>query len=121
MQEQEAAGAGGLQTGTPLFAAISTLEGAPHTLSSELETLFNVMLYTLSGGVLHWQGMPKEHHHLISVRRGAMIEEDFERIMLKRVDRACWPALQRLRAVFFPDGGSSYRTGVSCQDFLDAL
>ena len=88
-------------------------------MSSELETLFNVMLYTLSGGVLHWQGMEKEHHHLLSLRRGAMLEGMFERIMLKRVKKECWPVLQRLRAVFFPD--AEYRTDVSCQAFLNAL
>ena len=118
-QEQQTTGDGGLQTGTPLFAAVSTLDGGPHTLSSELETLFNVMLYTLSGGVLHWRGLSKEHHHLITVRRGAMLEGWFERVMLKRVEKQCWPALQRLRGVFFPDGG--YRTDVSSQEFLDAL
>ena len=74
LQEQEAAEARGLQTGTPLFAAVSTLDGAPHTLSSELETLFNVMLYTLSGGALPWRNVAKDDPHLIHVRRGVMIE-----------------------------------------------
>ena len=121
LQEQKRIeGAGGLQIGTPLFMAVSTLDGEFHTLSSELETLFNVMLYTLSGGVLHWRGLEPEHHHLITVRRGAMLQDCFERVILKRVDeKGCWPALERLRALFFPSGG--YRTDVSCQEFLDAL
>ncbi len=103
-----------------MFAAVSTLRDEPHTLSSELETLFNVMLYTLSGGVLEWQRMKGEHLHLMSAARiGSMYEDLFERVVLERVERECWPALQRLRAVFFPRG--KFRTDVSCQDFLDAL
>lgn len=102
------------------LSALSMAGRTPRPL--ELETLFNVMLYTLSGGGLVWQGKAEKHPFLMTtMRRGAMIEEVFERVMLKRIDRACWPALQRLRAVFFPNGGSSYRTNVSCQDFLDAL
>ena len=118
-EEAKEAGARGLRTGTPLFAAFSTLDGGPHTLSSELEALFNVMLYILSGGVLHWQDMAQEDPHLLDVRRGAMSDILFERDVLKRVEKECWPALQRFRAVFFPEGG--YRTDVSCQDFLNAL
>ena len=112
-------GVRGLQIGTPLFAAVSTLDGGPHTLSTELETLFNVMLYTLSGGVLHWRGLSHKHPHLITVRRGAMLQDWFERVILKRIDKECWPALEHLRALFFPDRG--YRTDVSCQEFLNAL
>ena len=104
----------GLQTGDALFAAVSTLEGGPHTLSSYLETLFKAMLYTLSGGVLHGQGTEEE-----GVRFGAMDATMFERNVLKSIDEGCWPALQRLRAVFF--GNGEYHTGVSCQDFLNAL
>lgn len=49
-----------------------------------------------------------------------MLQDLFERVMLKRVKvvESC-PTLQRLRAVFFPEGG--YRTDVSCQQFSDAL
>ena len=120
-QEQEAKeGPEGIQIGDPLFAAVSTLKGEPHTQSSELETLFNVMLHILSGGDLHWQGKEKEgREQLISMRYGAMHDMMFESLMLARVDRECWPALKRLRAVFF--GNGEYHTGVSCLDFLNAL
>ena len=66
------------------------------------------------------EGIEKQHHQLLTVRRGAMLQDLFERVMLKRVKvvESC-PTLQRLRAVFFPEGG--YRTDVSCQQFSDAL
>lgn len=37
-------------TGTPLFCAISVLDGQPHTISSALESLFYSMLYWVSNG-----------------------------------------------------------------------
>ena len=37
-------------TGTPLFCAISVLDGEPHTISSALESLFYSMLHWVSNG-----------------------------------------------------------------------
>ena len=120
LQEQESQGDGGLQTGTPLFAAISVLDGGLHTVSTELESLFNVMLYIVRGGHLPWAHFQKEDVNHISLRMGSVLSEGhFERAMLAGVGQEFWPALKALRSLFFPHG--ECRRDVSCQEFLDAL
>ncbi len=47
--------------GTPLYMAISVQKGAAHTLSSELESIFYILLGLSSeDGMMHWQRSPPE-------------------------------------------------------------
>ncbi len=45
-------------TGTPLFMAIGILEGEPHTVSTDLESLFMVLVYLGFCGHVHWANVP---------------------------------------------------------------
>ena len=58
--------------GTPLFMAVDVLRKKGHDVSTELETLMYVLIFTLSGGILPCHHMQSDNHNLTSVKCGVM-------------------------------------------------
>ena len=106
-------------TGTPLFKGLNVICKQGHCVSTELETLMYVLIFTLSGGFLPWRHMDIDNLKLTSVRSGVMTSSsEFSRRVLTYVPTACWDVLDRLRKLFFaPD----YRTDVTCAEFIAEL
>lgn len=106
----------GVPTGTPLFAGLEVLRSGQHSVGTELETIFNVMLYVLSEGILSWRHMELQDKNLVSVRFGVMMIE-FETKVLSRTPLVCHPMLTRLRDLFFKQG-NYVGPAVTCEEFL---
>jgi Fungal protein kinase len=102
-------------TGTPLFLALGVLCKTGHTLATELESLFYILLYLLSGGHLHWQGLDLSHHMVLTARAGAMLYPPaFQAVVLRRVHEKAHPLLLELRKKIFEDE-------ITIQVFRDTL
>lgn len=103
-------------TGTPVFAAVSVLEGGPHTCSSMYEGLFYSLLYICRGGRLpdEWACKFGGHKKMAKVRRGYMMCEP--PIATWDVPEGVAPLICGLSALFWPqtqDGGFKYRVDVT--------
>ena len=106
-------------TGTPLFMGLNVIRKQGHCVSTELETLMYVLIFTLSGGILPWRHLDIDDHNLTSVKCGVMTSaSEFFRRVLTYVPKECWDVLDRLRKLFFtPD----YSTHVTCAKFIAEL
>ncbi|KAL0019659.1 hypothetical protein WJX77_010649 [Trebouxia sp. C0004] len=106
-------------TGTPLFMGLNVIRKQGHCVSTELETLMYVLIFTLSGGILPWRHLDSDDHNLSSVKCGVMTSSsEFFRRVLTYVPKKCWDVLDRLRKLFFtPD----YSTDVTCAKFTAEL
>ena len=106
-------------TGTPLFMGLSVIRKQGQCVSTELETLMYVLIFTLSGGILPWRHLDIDDHNLSSVKCGVMTSSsEFFRRVLTYVPKKCWDVLDRLRKLFFtPD----YSTDVTCAKFTAEL
>ena len=49
---------------TPLFMGLNVICKQGHCVSTELETLMYVLIFTLSGGILPWRQMDIDDHSL---------------------------------------------------------
>ncbi len=106
-------------TGTPLFMGLNVIRKKGHGVSTELETLMYVLIFTLSGGILPWRHMDVDDHNLTSVKYGVMASSDeFSRRVLNHIPKECWDVVDRLRKLFFIP---IYRTDVTCADFIAHL
>ena len=103
-------------TGTPLFMGSNVIRRQGHCVSTELETLMYVLIFTLSGGILPWRHLDIDDHNLTSVKCGVMTSaSEFFRRVLTYVPKECWDVLGRLSKLFFtPD----YSTDVTCTKFI---
>lgn len=109
-------------TGTPLFMGLNVLHKNGHSVSTELETLLYVLIFTLSGGKLPWRHMESDHRNLTPTRYGVMsCPYEFSHKVLKHIPDKCYEVMQRLRLLFFPDHAPLYRTDVTCADFIAEL
>ncbi|KAL3162352.1 hypothetical protein ABBQ32_010035 [Trebouxia sp. C0010 RCD-2024] len=106
-------------TGTPLFMGLNVIRKQGHCVSTELETLMYVLVFTLSGGILPWRHLDIDDYNLSSVKCGVMTSaSEFFRRVLTYVPKECWDVLDRLRKLFFtPD----YCTDVTCAKFIAEL
>ena len=106
-------------TGTPLFMGLNVIRRQGHCVSTELETLMYVLIFTLSGGVLPWRHLDIDDHNHTSVKCGVMTSAiEFSRRVLTYIPQECWDVLDRLRKLFFtPD----YSTDVTCAKFVAEL
>lgn len=106
-------------TGTPLFMGLNVIYGQGHCVSTELETLLYVLIFTLSGGILPWRHRAFDDHDRTSVKSGVMTSNiEFSRRVLTYVPQECWDVLERLRKLFFTP---AYITSVTCADFIAEL
>ncbi len=109
-------------TGTPLFAAVSVLEGGPHTQSSMYEGLFYSLLYICRGGRLpdSWAFKFTGLAEAAKLRRGCMMCEP--PINTWDVPEEVAPFIRALHALFWAeiqDGAFKYRTNVTAKELLD--
>lgn len=80
-------------TGTPLFMGLNVIYGQGHCVSTELETLLYVSIFTLSGGILPWRHRAFDDHDHTSVKSGVMTSNiEFSRRVLTYVPQECWSA-----------------------------
>ena len=87
-------------TGTPLFCAISVLDGQPHTISSALESLFYSMLYWVSNGKFpDALGQPHSTSSRAEFRLGQMLSARLR--WLTRIPPAAQEFVKALHTVFF--------------------
>lgn len=112
-------------TGTPMFAAASTLAGGAHTISSMCEGLFLSILFSSSAGNLpDAEGFNKglSLQLLANLRRGTFSHS---------IPKDVWgvaehvaPLILKLHSLFWPLGNDlskiTYRTDVSAQEIMDA-
>ena len=106
-------------TGTPLFMGLNVLRKKGHNVSTELETLMYVLMFTLSGGKLPWRHIESDHPHLTPVRFGVMASSfEFSHRVLKHTPNRCRDLMDRLRLLFFTP---VYRTNVTCAEFIAEL
>ncbi|CAL5228907.1 g12127 [Coccomyxa viridis] len=113
--------------GDPLYMAISVQQGAAPTLSSELESIFYILLgHSSEDGVMHWQRSPWRE---TDSKFAAMLNNDtFRKKVLWRTRAELLPLVEALHNLFFPPASNSegatgrlYSTNVSLEDFLRAL
>ncbi|KAL3130716.1 hypothetical protein ABBQ38_000065 [Trebouxia sp. C0009 RCD-2024] len=106
-------------TGTPLFMGVNVIRKQGQCVSTELETLMYVLIFTLSGGILPWRHLDIDDHNHSSVKCGVMTSaSEFFRRVLTYVPKECWDVLERLRKLFCtPD----YSTDVTCAEFIAEL
>ena len=89
-----------------------------HLVSTELESLFYVLIFVLAGGILPWRHTPFEDHNLAATVFGIMASDEFSARVLKRVPGVCHDTLNRLHRLFFsPD----YATDVTPKRFISEL
>lgn len=89
-----------------------------HSVSTELESLMYVLIFTLTGGFLPWRHVGLEDCHLPSIRFGAMASSEFSNKVLHHVRGECHSMVSRLRNLFFtPD----YSTNVTPDMFIAEL
>lgn len=112
---QDAAGL----TGTPLFMAISTLQGEPATLSSELESLMNVLAHISTDDMLHWRHEPFGSIGMIDAKYGGWTFHFESNMMAKITDKVYASVVRKLQSLFFPNWRN--RTNVTVDEFLEAL
>lgn len=106
-------------TGTPLFMGLNVLRKKGHNVSTELESLMYVLLFTLSDGKLPWRHMESDHRCLTSLKYGVMASSDeFSHGVLKHIPNKCCDVMDRLRLLIFTP---LYRTDVTCDEFIDEL
>ncbi|CAL8468180.1 g7719 [Coccomyxa elongata] len=97
--------------------ALRTLKGGGISIGTELETVLNVIIYVLLGGVLPWHNYRYEGAGHIAERQGYMTLSFEEQVLAKAPCEArSW--LRRMRNLFFQQG--TYNTDVTCQQFLQA-
>ncbi|KAL0033471.1 hypothetical protein WJX77_010859 [Trebouxia sp. C0004] len=75
----------GFTTGTPLFMGWNVIRNKGHLVSTELESLFYVLIFVLAGGILPWRHTPFEDHNLAATVFGIMASDEFSARVLKRV------------------------------------
>jgi len=112
-------------TGTPMFAATSTLAGEAHTISSMCEGLFLSILFSSSGGNLpDAEGFCKGLSLQLSanLRRGTFSPSPPKDVWGVAEDVA--PLILKLHSLFWPSGNDlsvmRYRQDVTTQDVMDA-
>jgi Fungal protein kinase len=106
-------------TGTPLFMACSILEGKPHTVSSDLESLLLLLIYLGCNGHVHWANTLVGSRGALSCKVHALTPgECFEKYVRKRCRPDLLPAVDRLHALFF---FSVYNQQVTVAHFQSAL
>ena len=114
-------------TGTPMFAAASTLAGGAHTISSMCEGLFLSILFSSSGGNLpDAEGFNKglSLQLLANLRRGSFSCSTPKDVWGVAKDVA--PLILKLHSLFWPyaSGNDSsitmYREDVTTQEIMDA-
>ena len=99
--------------------ALNVMRKQGHGVSTELETLMYVLIFTLSGGVLPWRHMLSDDRNLISVKCGVMASSvEFSHRVLKYIPKECYDVVERLRQLFFTP---EYRTDVTCAEFIANL
>ena len=105
--------------GTPLFMALNILRKKGHGVSTELETLMYVLIFTLSGGFLPWRHMQSDDHNLTSVKCRVMASSvEFSLRVLTYIPKECCDVVDRLRHLFF---APEHRTNVTCAEFIANL
>lgn len=62
-------------TGAPLFISIHTLETLQQSLQTDLESLFNVLLFICSKGKLPWRNLGFDDPLLLPARSGCLTRE----------------------------------------------
>ena len=107
-------------TGTPLFMAISILEGGPHTVSSDLESLFLLLVFLGCRGHVHWANARPEWREAGALKLLALTPGElfFEKYVHQRCRPDLFGAVQRLQKLFFVP---SYNREVTVPQFLSAL
>jgi serine/threonine protein kinase len=106
-------------TGTTLFMAYSVMQGEGHTVSSDLESLFLVLLFIATAGRVHWLNARLGTSAAAALKLEALLgDKGYMRFTRCRCKEDLVLAVDRLRALFFkPD----YNTEVDVQQFLKAL
>ena len=111
-------------TGTALFAAISVMEGGPHSLSSMLEGLFYSILFICSAG-----RVPGERAFKISrdpeewaIARRSSMTRPVQAVMMHQVSAEHAGLVAALHMLFFPahERAFEYRDDVSVAEFCTA-
>ena len=112
-------------TGTPMFAAASTLTGGAHTISSMCEGLFLSILFSSSGGNLpDAEGLNKglSLQLLANLRRGTFSRSTPKDVW--GVAKQVAPLILKLHSLFWPSGNDLstvvYRKDVTTQEIMDA-
>ena len=109
-------------TGTPLFMACSILQGEKHTVSSDLESLFYMLLFLACKGHVHWANSSLWSREALSCKvHSVMVEEYFDLYVRQRcakVQPALLAPIDRLQKLFF---APAYNRKVSVEEFLKAL
>jgi hypothetical protein len=101
-----------------MFMALKVLDEQGHSIATELESLFYIMLFLLSKGHLHWQKLGVDHHMVLTCKAGAVLyKRAFERKVLKYVDSSAWDMLNRLRDAFFLDVNRNWYQAITIDDF----
>lgn len=103
-------------TGTPLFCAISVLEGQSHTISSALESLFYSMLYWVSNSRFpDALGEPHNTSARAEVRLGQMLS--VRPRWHKEIQPVALEFVKALHSLFF---ASQYNENVTVDQFKSA-
>ncbi len=106
--------------GTPLFLSIQALKVGFHSIGTELETIFYVIIFVLLDGVHPWDKALFEGADYITFRLGCMLPCCFEEQILAKVPHEAQAWVLRMHDLFFPPGTCHYTTEVSCQEFREA-
>eukprot|EP00611_Tribonema_gayanum_P029913 TRINITY_DN8157_c0_g1_i1.p1 TRINITY_DN8157_c0_g1~~TRINITY_DN8157_c0_g1_i1.p1 ORF type:complete len:741 (-),score=196.48 TRINITY_DN8157_c0_g1_i1:256-2478(-) len=90
-------------TGTSVFMACSVMAGEPHSLSSDLESLFLVFVYVVSGGHVHWGNEVMSDAAARALKVEALhTKAGFQRYVVPRCKRPdLLSTLQSLHALFY--------------------
>lgn len=107
-------------TSTPLFMAISILEGCPHTASSDLESLFFLLIFLGCNGHVHWANTRPGWREAAALKMFALLpgRDYFEKYMQQRCRRDLLRMVERLHKLFFMP---KYNKEVTVPQFLKAL
>jgi serine/threonine protein kinase len=107
-------------TGTSLFMACSVLDGEPHSTSSDLESLFLVLLYLACGGHVHWANTIVCSREARDSKKAVLkVAEDFERYVLPKCSRSdLRSCVTSLHALFFKP---QYNRNVDANAFMTML
>lgn len=98
--------------------AISILEGEPHTVSSDLESLFLVLIYLGCRGHVHWANVQPRWRSASALRAIALTEPYFDKYVRERGRPELLPVVDRLQKLFFVP---KYNRNVTVPEFLRAL
>lgn len=110
-------------TGTPTYMALSILRGGSHSVSSELESLFYVLIKVVSTQhALRWESTP------FGLRAAGMrwlfMTLSFEADVLASIPPKCHSVITNLHQLFFAKLAGEfygYCCDVGCKEFQEAL